>query len=231
VAFDVYSGGLARYYAREWENVAQAAAREQGMEYRMIYAEDSGPAVWDEVAECVGLWRGMIAQGLADNAPDDLAWSEDRDAPYYTDRPGWNGYTALVVTAACTALEEPLPDALTEDALVSDVVLRTHAPELRDSKRSITKVQIWLPGAFDFSFDFMDLCQEPTHLGNVNRLVLDLEDIQMKQGISDDELAVALQDNVDEDADFKANATFGLAVFLDVARNAQKIHMPIILSF
>ena len=35
MALDVYVGSLARYYAGEWENIAEKAARERGAQYQI----------------------------------------------------------------------------------------------------------------------------------------------------------------------------------------------------
>jgi len=232
MAFDIYSGGFARFYAREWENVVQAEARKTGKEYRMIYAgDDPGPVDWKEVEEAVERWRAAIVEGLGDNAPEDLFWSESRTTPYFTDRPGWNGYSALVVMAACTACGEPLPEKLDEDALASDVVLRTYDPMLSDSFRSITQVQIWLPGGFDFSFDFVNLCNEKAHIGSVNRLNTDLAGLKIRQDISDAAISSIMRDGYSDSASVRTIATFGLAVFSHIAEKARENHLPILLSF
>ncbi len=68
MAFDIYVGGFARFFAREWENVAQKWASETGTHYQII--GPNGPpqaAIWDEVAETVLRWKAAINQGLGEN--------------------------------------------------------------------------------------------------------------------------------------------------------------------
>ena len=36
MAVDLYVGTLTRYYTRQWENVVQKMAREQGLKYQLV---------------------------------------------------------------------------------------------------------------------------------------------------------------------------------------------------
>ena len=231
MSFDVYAGGFARYFAREWENVVQKHARETGMEYRMIRpGNDPGPAKWEDVQAAVGHWKAALKQGLGPNDPGDIDWNEGRDAPYFTDRPGWDGYSALVVMAACAACQEPLPERIAEDSLTSDVVMRAQAANFQGHYQAITRVQLWLPGSFEFSFDFVDLCNEKTHVGSLSRFVQELDVLMQVYGITEEQLAAA-QPGGKDDTEFLPVARFGLAVFRQVAGNALKSRLPMMLSF
>jgi hypothetical protein len=231
MSFDVYAGGFARYFAREWENVAQKHARETGMEYRIIRpGNDPGPAKWEEVQETVEYWKSVLRQGLGPNDPGDIDWNEGRDAPYFTDRPGWQGYSALVVMAACAACEEPLPDRLAEDSIVSDVVQRAQVANFQGGYQAITRVQLWLPGSFEFSFDFVDLCNQTAHVGSLRRFVQELDVLMQVYGITEEQLAAAQPGGKGETA-FLPEAHFGLAVFRRVAGDAFKNRLPMMLSY
>jgi hypothetical protein len=232
MAFDVYVGGFSRFYAREWENVAQKHARETGMRYQVIHAGgDPGPAKWEEVQAAVEQWKTILRQGLRENAPPDLDWDEGRGAPYFTDRPGWDGYSALVVLAACAASKTPCPDKLPKDALTSDVVVRSHAAAFQGGFRSLTQVQLWLPGSFEFSFDFFDLCKQKMPIGSVKRLSRDLQALKEAHGLSDQQVATSLKEGYGDDSPFMPIAIFGLAIFERLANEAIQNRLPILLSF
>jgi len=232
MAFDVYVGGFSRFYAREWENVAQKHARETGMRYQMIHAgEDPGPANWDEVQAAVEQWKAALKQGLRENAPADLDWDEGRDAAYFTDRPGWDGYAALVLLAACTASKSPCPDKLPEDALTSNIVVRSHAAAFQGGYRSITQVQLWLPGSYEFSFDFFDLCNQKVHIGSVKRLSRDLQALKEAHGLSNEQVANSLREGYADGAGFMPISIFGLAIFERLANEALEHRLPVLLSF
>src|SRR5262245_53261053 len=231
MSFDIYAGAFSRYYAREWENVAQRHARENGLSYQMIRPDDSGPADWDEVKQVVQHWRQGIKEGLGENAPPDLDWSEERDSLYFTDRPGWDGYSALVLLAASTETGQPLPSRLAEDALASDVVAAAMAIKQKTHYRSIYQAQLWLPGSFDFSFSFVDLANEKIHIGSVRRLEHDLRHLQNARQISDADLAERVNGGIEDTSDTFAMGCFGLALFLRIAVAAREHRLPIMLSY
>ena len=231
MSFDIYAGAFSRFYAREWENAVQKHARETGMTYHMIRPSDSGPENWDEVKQVVHRWRLGIKNGLGDNAPPDLDWSEERDSPYFTDRPGWDGYSALVVLAASTETGRPLPARLSEDALASDVVTSAVGIESRAQYRSIFGASLWLPGSFDFSFDFVDLSNKKIHIGSVRRLEHDLRNLQNARRISDADLAESIKGGVEDTGDTFAMGCFGLAVFLRIAGAAREHRLPMMLAY
>ena len=232
MAFDIYAGGFARFYAREWENVAQKQARETGMRYQIIYsAQDPGPAKWDDVQAAVGHWKTALVRGLGENAPKDLNWSEDRDAPYFTDRPGWDGYSALVLMAASTATNTPLPEKLPKDSLTSDVLVRTQATAFQGAYRSITQTQLWLPGSFEFGFDFVDLCEQKVCVTSVKRLHADLLALKDANGITNEQSQTIMREGYEDGADFIRIAVFGLTVFERIAQEAERHSLPVFLSY
>ena len=47
MGLDIYVGSLTRYYAREWESIAQQAAREMGVEFQVIRQHDPPDAISD----------------------------------------------------------------------------------------------------------------------------------------------------------------------------------------
>lgn len=232
MAFDIYAGGFARFYAREWENLAQRHARETGMDYTIVYPEDDpGPSDWDEVAEVVQEWKAAMLEALGEHAPADAEWSEGRDAPYFTARPHWDGYSALVYLAACTACREPLPGQLPANALESEVVRRTHDREMRGALRTITQAQIWLPGTFGFAFEFVDLTEGETFVAGVRDLLEDLNGLMEKLGLSEADLQAALEAGIESDSDFLTLAKYGLASFRWVAKDAVEHKLPMMLSY
>ena len=102
MALDVYVGSLTRYYAGEFENVSERTARERGTQFRIGRHVGSGEPESDiqEILQAILTWRVELNQSLGDRVAQPLDWSEDLDAPYYTGRPGWDGFGSLVLWAA-----------------------------------------------------------------------------------------------------------------------------------
>jgi hypothetical protein len=156
---------------------------------------------------------------------------EERDAPYFTDRPGWDGYSALVVLAASVATETPVPEQLPENALGCDIVLRAQSVLTPRALRSITQAQLWLPGTFDFSFEFVDLCEQKVHISSVASLVCDLATLREAADLTPEQLGDCAREQPASGDSFQSLSLFGLAVFTNVAREALKYRLPVLLSF
>lgn len=158
MALDVYVGCFSRYFAREWENVAQKMAREMRYEYHLISA--GGPieiASWEDLTEATITWRDGLNEGLANNLERPLHWEETREAPYFTDRPGYDCYGALNLWAAYAEAGLSPPDFYAEN-WYDDSVYREYASPQRSMRFGpLLSASLWLPGDFHFSFEYPDL--------------------------------------------------------------------------
>ena len=109
---DVYVGSLARYYAGEWENVAEKAARERGVQYQIGRPGGSTDRLKDpqRIPPAVLAWRSALSDSLGSKLALPLDWDEALEVPYFTGRPGWDGFGSLVLWAAYAehpALRQP----------------------------------------------------------------------------------------------------------------------------
>jgi hypothetical protein len=232
MALDVYVGGFARFYAREWENVVQAWARETGTHYQQIAPGGlAPPPKWDEVAEAVNHWRSAINQGLGANLSEPLDWDESRNAPYFTDRPGYEGYGALLVWAAHTEMGTPPPKDYSGEWYSDDAFKHCLQPTQGQRYRPITCGSVWLPGTFVFSFDFQDLTGEKSHIcanASLENALNELNAATFK--MSPDDLDAARKANYGENPTLADLARFGLACLHGLAVKSVEHHLPIQLS-
>ena len=80
MGLDIYVGTLTRYYAQEWESIAQQAAREMGVQFEMIRQHDPPDAISDpeQIRPAVFAWREALSQRLAEgnSAEHSLDWDE-----------------------------------------------------------------------------------------------------------------------------------------------------------
>ena len=99
MGLDIYVGSLTRYYTGDWLTAVQRFGQDSGIEVAVVRA-DPGPqdAVTDpaEVRAAVVDWQAGLAAGLG-CAVD---WPEGLELPYWSDKPAWDGYGAVVVAAA-----------------------------------------------------------------------------------------------------------------------------------
>lgn len=232
MALDIYVGGFARFYAREWENVVQAWARQTGKHYQQIAPGGMpDPPKWDEVADAVKHWRTAINNGLGAHLLAPLDWDESHSSPYFTDRPGYDGYGALVVWAAHTELGTTPPEAYNGEWYNDDAFKQCAQPKQGQRYRPITCASLWLPGKFEFSFDFDDLTGTKVHISSNASLENALSELNSKTfKMSQEDFGVARKGGFGEKPTLEQLAQFGLALLHALAVKSVECHLPILLS-
>lgn len=229
MAFDIYSGTFLRFYTRDWENVVQKQAREQGTEYRIIYAKgNEDPPAAAEVAEAVAAWQQGMNSALSPHGLGPIEWSESDELPYFTDRPSWEGYLAVQMWAAhLERPEAPVPQFLPEQSSVLAEVLGC-GDDLHF--RSILQGGVWLPGDFEFTFKFPTLVEEKAMIGSTGRLLRELRELRQRPlqwARKPWNLFARKKDAVV----FRDIADWALTVFENVVERGHAAKLPFILSF
>ncbi len=114
MGLDLYAGPLTRYYAHNWKTAAQQMAEANGWSYHRITpqgtderAEEVGA---DQIQADVEQWRDALLEAISpkDGAPDE-PWPESNEKPYYTDKPDWDAFGALLLYTAAEVQREPFP--------------------------------------------------------------------------------------------------------------------------
>ena len=114
MGLDLYAGTLTRYYAHNWKTAVEQWAEANGYTFNRITPE--GDAIPDEevppaeIQAGVEGWRDQLLAALAQPGRAPYApWPEDNDRPYYTDKPDWDAFGAMLLVAACRSYGEPVP--------------------------------------------------------------------------------------------------------------------------
>ncbi len=162
MGLDIYAGTLTRYYAQNWKSAVQQWAEANGYTFNRITPEGENieeerpePA---EVEEAMKQWRDWLLDALAADGQSYLPWPEDNERPYYTDKPDWPAWGALLLYGACLMYKERWPESVERqwDFEADPLVQRAMADEAMNW--SLFKgITFWLPieGAFWF------VCQDP----------------------------------------------------------------------
>lgn len=115
MGLDIYAGTLTRYYTHNWKTSAQQWAEEHGMGFSRITptgepleAEEVSPAA---VRAGMESWRDQVLAAISPQKPLE-PWEEDNERPYYTDKPDWDAFGALLLVAACHTYGEPVPETV-----------------------------------------------------------------------------------------------------------------------
>jgi len=119
MGLDVYVGSLTRYYAGDWELIAQQVAREAGVPLQIVRTNaDPADAIRDPaiIGPVVNRWRDQLSASLSEHLSAPLDWNEEADQPYFTDKPAWDCYSGLMLWAAYSEHPElKRPDDNAED--------------------------------------------------------------------------------------------------------------------
>ena len=121
MGLDIYAGTLTRYYSHNWKTVVQQWAEENGWGFQRITPEVQNVAGEEELTpseaqEIVEDWRDQILAAISQPGKEPYApWPEDNERPYYTDKPDWDAFGAMLLVAACHTCGEPVPPTVEKD--------------------------------------------------------------------------------------------------------------------
>jgi hypothetical protein len=179
VALDVYVGTLTRLYSGDWENTGQRWARENGVQYNTIYAGGQPePPPGDEIRKAVADWQRYLSDALQPHGAGPAQWDEGDQMPYFSERPSYTGYGALVVWAAHMEHPDlPMP-AETPDSWTDDLAYQRSTAEGFNSRyKTLLLAEQWLPLEFPFVFEAPMPVAEKGRIGSVFTLKRQLDEL------------------------------------------------------
>ena len=158
MGLDIYAGTLTRYYAKSWKTAVQKWAEANGMSFSRVTPNgdevpEEKPDV-DEVMQTVVEWRDSIINGVSPkDGPLYEAWPENNDASYYTDKPDWDAFGALLLYGACKKYELEVPATVAKgwDFQNHPIVKRAFEDEAMNWTLYI-RAEWWIPIDDMFSF-------------------------------------------------------------------------------
>ncbi len=156
MGLDIYSGKLTRYYSHNWKNIVQLLAEENGQE--CVMRDSSGndikpvkdKAEIEQIRGAVYEWVDYFASNFDPPRPTPI-WDETTESKYYTDKPDWEAFGALVMLQACHYLNRPLPEYVDSgwNAFEEPIVKEAMSKEIVNSL--LSNVILWLPNMKDYS--------------------------------------------------------------------------------
>lgn len=158
MGLDIYAGTLTRYYTHNWKTAVQQWAEENGYTFSKItpdgetvQEEDLNPA---EVQEAVESWRDQLLTAITPEGRDPYAgWPEGSEKPYFTDKPDWEAFEALLLYGACRIYGEPVPPSFSKRGQYEDFPIAKRIEEDEKINWSLySGVTWWLPLEDSFYF-------------------------------------------------------------------------------
>jgi hypothetical protein len=193
MGLDIYAGTLTRYYAHNWKTFTQQWAEKSGLSFQTMRPDSDETQDEEMQAEAIQedmqQWSGMIADALTSPSGGSYeAWEENNEKEYFTDKPDWCAFGALLLYGACLKYDVPLPRSVekTWDYQNDDIVTRA----LNDEELNwslFSSAEWWLP--FDDCFSFR--CHTPNDveitMGTTGALLAELRKINELGWKADDE--------------------------------------------
>jgi hypothetical protein len=229
MALDVYVGSLTRYYAGAWENLVEKTLRERGAPpaVRSARPADESKSV-DRIRARVIAWRAALAKALGDRFSGPLEWDETEAAPWFTHRPGWDGFGSLVLWAAYA--EHPtlrLPEILPEEWDNDLALMRSTAEGFRSRySHLVHNVEMWLPVAFEITFEGEDVEGRRVVMGSVTTLRRQLADLNAATWKASPADVAAWGRVATEDGPVEERARYAFAALTELAQRAQSERLP-----
>jgi len=218
MSLDVYVGSLTRYYVGDWQSVGDKTAQPGKIK------KDC-----ERIGKAVLAWREVLGRSLAPHLGEPLGWDESEVAPWFTARPGWDGFGSLVLWAAYA--EQPTlrrPAALPKEWDDDAALVRSNAEGFRSRYSHLVRnVELWLPNPFDFTFEGEDVDGRRVVVGSTATLRRQLEELNAATWKADDEVVAAWgRDALADNAPLEQNARYAFAVLLDLAERSVEMKLP-----
>jgi hypothetical protein len=236
MALDVYVGSLTRYYAGEWENIAEKAARERGASVQARRTGGSANQLKDPQARhpAIQAWRSLLSESLGSNIARALDWDEAMEAPYFTGRPGWDGFGSLVLWAAYA--EHPTllrPATLPEEWDNDPALMRSNAAGFRSRYSHLVRnVELWLPSSFEFTFEGEDVDGRRVVIGSTMTLRRQLDELNTATWKGDtDTIGQWGRVPADPNASLELHARYAFAILVGLVGQAVEHTLPMKLDY
>jgi hypothetical protein len=236
MALDVYVGSLTRYYAGEWENLAEKTARERGASYQFMRTLGLADRLKDPqtLQPAIHAWRSILSESLGSNISRPLDWDEAAEGPYFTGRPGWDGFGSLVLWAAYAehpTLSRPfdLPEEWDDDA----ALMRSNVTGFRSHYSHLVRnVELWLPSSFEFTFEGEDVDGRRVVVGSAMTLRRQLDELnEATWKVDEAEVGEWRRLPLVQNAPLELHARYAFAILFELAQEAIEHNLPMKLDY
>lgn len=185
MGLDIYAGTLTRYYAHNWKTVTQQWAEVNGFSFSRITpqgerAEQEEKQDPQEIKKAMENWQSQILAAVSPKeGPSYEPWTEDNETAYYTDKPDWDAFGALLLYTAARTYGEPLQETVEKNWDFENHPLIQRMGE--DDERGVWSLFIgaswWLPIADGLAFNAPCPTDEEITFSTTGALKMELEQI------------------------------------------------------
>jgi hypothetical protein len=204
VGLDVYVGSLARYYLGDWETIIQQIARQQGFDVQIVRPTQPKRGLVSQLIERITRSRRIGAEaamrdvdrwreylGKASGLGGAFSWNESLEYEYFTDKPAWDCYGALLLWA-CYEQFPSAPRASVAGEYTSDAAYQTvRALPAQRYPHLIEDTEFWFPVNLKSPIAATTPLGENVVVGSSIRLLEELEELNLRTWNASEELVSA----------------------------------------
>lgn len=243
MGLDVYVGSLTRYYAHDWETIIQQAGRTQGFKVEIIRTEPEPPDTITDPQELqtgIRSWRDSLSGQLRDATiiESDLDWDERADASYFTDKPDWDCFGALVLLAAYEEEPKPpfgsrWPKKIAKDWERDGRLAARLNSESPPRYAHLYGCEVWLPVQLGVPFGGVMPSGQEVRIGSSVELLAQMRDLNTRTygGAKDDLIRWRREMPAGPDERFEPKARTGLAIMLQLSEASVEKRLPMLLDY
>lgn len=194
MGLDIYAGTLTRYYSGEWETQVQKWARENGYEFDKI-DQDGNKIIQEEVdfeelSSAISAWQGKIAELLAQNEIKVSFWNDDAREEYFTDKPDWDAYGALLLFTAAMIQKTEFPAKVKKGhSYIEEAVVVKQMEAQQPGLSMFARSELWLPFDEVFCFYYHNPFEKEMMISTIGCLEYELDYInKLKWNANHDEI-------------------------------------------
>lgn len=248
MGLDIYAGTLTRYYAHNWKTVTQQWAEENGYSFSRITPDggkqtDEDELSPDEIQEAMENWRDQILSAITRSGQETyIPWIEDNKKLYFTNKPDWDAFGAMLLVAACQSYGEPVPATISKNWDFSEHPLIKRLSEDKESIWSLFRgVSWWLPLSDSFMFQASLPTGDQAGIATIAGLRKELEKLNAMAWQADEDTiytwsrtegypvegTVGAQTSYDT----QSLAKFAFSIFYQALKFAEENQVPILLDY
>lgn len=186
-----------------------------------------------EVQNAVREWQEWFTDALG----SPVEWPDGPTQPYWTDKPDWDGFGAVLLLAAYDERPDLRPSEGAEQDNPRDFAeapaYQAAAAEPERYLTLLAGVEWWLPLAVDpLVIEAPRPTGDPILMGSIDRLIAELRLLDERVNVfAGHDPAVLRRGLPGDDPTVEEVARFGLAVMLDLAETAREHRQPLLLDY
>ena len=242
MGLDLYAGTLTRYYTRNWKTAVQQWSEQNNVRCEIITPDgELGNENIDaeEVQSSTELWMEALISGLSNEDIFLKPWEENNEKEYYTDKPDWAGYGALVILSACLYSGKEVPKLYEKFSDWNDnLIVQDLVKEESYINSFLNGIEMWVPFEECMSFSYILPTGKEANMSTVGQLESDLQYINKMRWNADEETILSwfdiemVSDESNEDVfDFDALSRFAYCIFYKAVLFAKENKVPIRLDY